>query len=150
MFKATFFFTWDQTVPSHLSFPSPAVEPFTLLLLLLPSLGLSQLHPCLLLICTSLGFSKIQCILSDRSYWKGSHRIEYQEREFTVREAHGLTDWTDNNTPRKQPLFPTSSHGSFLSPLHSSFELKSPKRFSFVQTIWSGIKGNNLSLMSKQ
>lgn len=54
-------------------------------------------------------------------------RTEYQEREFTDREAHALTDLTDNNRPRKRPLFPTSSHGSFFWVLYTpALNFKAP------------------------
>lgn len=82
------------------------------LLSLPPGTRLSKLTPSLLLITTSYCFPKKNSMCSDRSYWKSYQRTDHQEREFTDRGSPGLTDLTDNNTQRKQPLYHTSSHGS--------------------------------------
>lgn len=82
------------------------------LLSLPPGTRLSKLPPSLLLITTSYCFPKKNSMCSDRSYWKSYQRTDHQEREFTDRGSPGLTDLTDNNTQRKQPLYHTSSHGS--------------------------------------
>lgn len=59
-------------------------------------------------------------------------------REGNSLTAHRLTDWnnrqiTDNNRRRKQPLFPTSSHGSFFMPSTLQLWTLKPQLIQFCE-----------------